>query len=135
MFLEGIVYFVIVVFSMFLAYAMVGQNAKVQQVMSFLTRLFISPDSTAAEAAGVLGQQDAHWGTKRRCNCFRRRPKRNRRLNRGGDVGDGSAVITRCVSVVNTGSSIELVMTRNPSFRRSLSARGDIELEGGGGQL
>ena len=133
MFLEGIVYFVIAVFSMFLAYAMVGRNAKVQHVMSILIRLFISPDARAAEAAGVLGQQNENGGTKRWCKCLRRRPKRNRRLNRGGDVGDGSAVITRCVSVVNNGSSIELVMTRNPSFRRSLSARGDTALEGGGG--
>ena len=129
MFLEAIVYFVVAVFSMFLTYAMVGRNAKVHHVMRILTRLCISPDTTAAEAAGVLGQQDENGGTKRRCTCLRRRPTRNRRLNHGGDVGDGSAVITRCVSVVNN-PSIELVMVRNPSLR-SLSARGDTELEGG----
>ena len=126
-FLEGIVYFVIAVFSMFFAYAMVGRKANVQHVISILTRLCISPDATAAEAAGVLGQQDENGGTKRRCTCLRRRPTRNRRLNRGGDVGDGSAVITRCVSEVNNAPS----MVRNPSSRRSLSARGDTEVEGG----
>jgi hypothetical protein len=119
MFLEVIVYVVVAVFSMFLAYAMVGRNAKVQHVISILTRLCISPDATAAEAVEVIGRQDENRGTTR-----------NRRLDRGGDVGDGSAVITRCV-VVNNAPSTELGMIRNPSFRRSSPAREDTELEGG----
>ena len=84
-FVEVMVICVIAVFSIFLAYAMVGRNEKVRHFVSVLARFCSSPGSTAGEA-GTLGHEDENEGKKRRCNCRRRR-KRNRRLNRGVDGG------------------------------------------------
>ena len=90
-FVEVMVICVIAVFSIFLAYAMVGRNEKVRHFVSVLARFCSSPGSTAGEA-GTLGHEDENEGKKRRCNCRRRR-KRNRRLNRGDgggwESGDG----------------------------------------------
>jgi hypothetical protein len=84
-FVEVMVICVVAVFSIFLAYAMVGRNEKVRHLVSVLARCCSSPGSTTEEA-GTLGHEDEIEGKKRRCNCRRRR-KRNRRLNRGGDDG------------------------------------------------
>ena len=80
-FVEVMVICVIAVFSIFLAYAMVGRNEKVRHFVSVLARFCSSPGSTAGEA-GTLGHEDENEGKKRRCNCRRRRKR-----NRGGDGG------------------------------------------------
>ena len=85
MFVEVMVICVVVVFSIFLAYAMVGRNEKVRHVVSVLVRCCSSSGSTTEEA-GTSGHEDENVGKKRRCN-YVRRCKRNRRLNRGGDDG------------------------------------------------
>ena len=68
-FVEVMVICVVAVFSIFLAYAMVGRNEKVRHLVSVLARCCSSPGSTTEEA-GTLGHEDEIEGKKRRCNCI-----------------------------------------------------------------
>ena len=50
----------------------------------------------------------------------------------GDDGGDDGGGESKGVLVVDDASSVEpVIMVRNPSFRRSLSTRSEVKLEGG----
>jgi hypothetical protein len=88
-FVEVMVICVIAVFSIFLAYTMVGRNEKVRNLARVLARCCSSPGSTVEEV-GTLGREDENEGKKRRCNCRQRcKRKHTRRLNRDGGRGSG----------------------------------------------
>ena len=84
MFLNLCVYFIIVCFFGFLAYALSGRHPKARRVLGLLVRLCISPEALSGEA-GTLGND-----RPKRCCCRRRQRRRN---NGSGPSGSGSGWI------------------------------------------
>ena len=147
-FLDGMVYFVVAVFVMFLAYATVGRNETVRRKTELVRRVLARLCSSSKDKTGKhLVAGNAHmfcFTTRRRqcCSCLRRR-KRKCKHNTGDDIGwygrggggEGKAKEHESATVTNdAGSSgegsVELV-TGQTHHQNPLSAGETADIGGG----